>query len=132
LLYGHCVLHWLDQEDIHVRSAISATDAWAVGYDSRGPLIEHWDGIIWTPVRAPGTGYTLDGVVAIAPDDVWAVGSAASSAHWDGKWWTRYATPADRLAALSAVAAISSTDIWAVGIDQDGTTLTLHSRGICA
>src|SRR5262245_33815412 len=33
-------------------AAISATDAWAVGYDSSsttfGPLAEHWDGTSWT------------------------------------------------------------------------------------
>src|SRR5438552_1462374 len=31
-------------------SAISSTDAWAVGYDSKGPPIQHWNGSAWTRV----------------------------------------------------------------------------------
>jgi hypothetical protein len=29
-------------------SALSPSDAWAVGYDNTGTLILHWDGTSWT------------------------------------------------------------------------------------
>jgi hypothetical protein len=111
-------------------SAVSATDAWAVGYDSRGPLIQHWDGVSWTRVRAPGTGYNLNGVTAISSGDVWAVGSAATSLHWDGTSWSRYGTPAPKESAFASVTAVSSKDVWAVGLNAL-STLTVHSKGVC-
>jgi hypothetical protein len=112
-------------------SALSATDAWAVGYDSEGPLIQHWDGTAWTAVNAPGSGYNLDGVTAISSGDAWAVGSAATSLHWDGSTWRLYQTPAMPGSSFASVSAFSSNDIWAVGLSQDAGTLTLHSKGPC-
>lgn len=65
-------------------SALSATDAWAVGTSGRGsnarPLIEHWDGMTWSVVPGPTTSTSflgLNGVVAISPTNVWAVGNKA-------------------------------------------------------
>lgn len=91
-------------------SVISADDAWAVGsYSSRRhslTLAAHWDGHSWQIAPTPNrsTDSDLNDVVAVAPDDVWAVGSSASIMffshgssergpnalfeHWDGRRWT--------------------------------------------
>src|SRR5262249_54023377 len=76
-------------------------DVWAVGFASgRHPyeaVVYHWDGTSWTRLNRPPfraeRDASLDGVSAVAPDDVWVVGSVPLSgqpltAHWDGTSWT--------------------------------------------
>jgi len=55
-----------------------AADGWAVGSSSL-----HWDGSSWSAVPIAGSGL-LRGVVALAPDNVWAVGATGS----DGAYQT--------------------------------------------
>src|SRR5437588_18376 len=64
-------------------AAISANDAWAVGYGGGGTgsvkqtLVEHWNGSEWSIVPSPNSdplANHLDGVVAVSAGDVWAVG----------------------------------------------------------
>lgn len=105
-------------------SAISPTDAWAVG-GYRSPsgsavLIEHWDGSQWSLVAPPAVGNsTLYGVDALASDDVWAVGGAHGDSlveHWDGTGWS--VAPSPRLQAADYLASVSvdaPDDAWAVG-----------------
>ena len=121
-------------------SVISPSDVWAVGWSSpRGgsyvTVTEHWDGTSWTFVPSPnvGTGDNqLNGVVALADDNVWAAGfstaapdgSAANQTlieHWDGTSWTVVPSPnvayggqvRDNL--LQGIVAVSSSDLWAFG-----------------
>jgi hypothetical protein len=69
--------------DLHAVAAISATNAWAVGYDSKGvagrdrTLIEHWNGSAWKLQPSPDNGgfYDPHAVAAISAGDAWAVGS---------------------------------------------------------
>ncbi|MDQ3704946.1 MAG: hypothetical protein M3437_06955 [Chloroflexota bacterium] len=116
-------------------SALATDDVWAVGYyrsaDNNGqsqPLAMHWDGRRWSFVTTPEfgeVGAVLNDVTALAPDNVWAVGthftgsggeSETLTMHWDGKTWSRIASPdvgpANR---LEAVEALSANDVWAVG-----------------
>src|SRR5262249_49342413 len=110
-------------------AARSSDDAWAVGYeqDLRSgyrTLIEHWDGKSWT-IAEDGThqGW-LSSVVAVAADDVWAVGSTdyvgfGLIEHWDGKSWTQ--TFLSGSIFLRSVAAVAKDDVWAVGqFSHDG------------
>src|SRR5438094_6297442 len=74
------------RNDLNAVTAISDTDAWAVGarvipaVDNYGrTLIEHWDGTSWMVIRSPNAGgfrwtHTLKGVSGVASNDVWAVG----------------------------------------------------------
>lgn len=124
-------------------TAISATNMWAVGLfnmkkDVSQPLIEHWDGVRWQVVSGPevknSTGVAdslLMGVTAIAPDDIWAVGSYNSGTigpflpiyeHWNGIKWSLIFTPTTFPAGgnLNAVAASSSTNAWTVGFSVQG------------
>lgn len=116
-------------------SALSATDAWAVGYYAPGsitkPLIEHWDGESFKVVASAAISgrSMLNGVAAVSTSDAWAVGFVDATVlieHWDGAAWARVSTLVK--GGLSEVAAISSEDVWAVG--SYGTkAITMHWDG---
>jgi len=122
-------------------SADATNDVWAVGFtgpenDSSRTLVMHYDGTRWKTVASPSVGNgasQLSGVVALAPNDVWAVGSSTPVAppksaatltlieHWDGASWTVATSPnvgpnsvyqSNRLLGITAVL---PTDIWAFG-----------------
>jgi len=79
--------------------------------------------------------------VAIADNDVWAVGAAANlktseplAEHWDGSTWQVVRTPDIPRSNLYGVAAVSTSDVWAVGDYFDATqaeflTLAIHWNG---
>src|ERR1700750_142006 len=82
-----------------------------------------------TPANAQGVPIqiSLNSVVAISADDVWAVGNGVDSQdaddtdpafeHWDGRQWRLVpgeSTPDDD-ERIAAVDAVSSNDVWAVG-----------------
>lgn len=111
-------------------AALSANDAWAVGY--RGgthnetpleTLILHWDGTSWRQVPSPNVpagANQLSAITAISPNDIWAVGSAGGAPlamHWNGTAWSvipmkgSSGLSSERLTAVSGTA---SNDIWAV------------------
>lgn len=67
-------------------------------------------------------GSWLNAVVALAANDVWAVGSASNFSttlvlHWDGSTWRVVPSPsvANWTNSLNGVAAVAGDDIWAVG-----------------
>ena len=79
--------------------ATASNDVWAVGTSLQGALTLHWNGTKWTnvPLGLNIDNPTLNGVSALTPSNVWAVGyttnsNAVSTAlilHWNGKTWTR-------------------------------------------
>jgi hypothetical protein len=115
-------------------TALSANDAWAVGYrggtQNETPLetlILHWDGSSWRQVpgpNIPGGANQLSAITAISANDIWAVGSvggAPLAIHWDGNAWSVVPTrvgsglSTERFTAISGTA---SNDIWVVGQGQ--------------
>jgi hypothetical protein len=113
-------------------SALSSTDAWAVGSTDvapggTAPLIEHWNGHAWKVVPGPSPDQfsALSGVVALSASDVWAVGKQGDEfvvplvEHWNGHVWSvvpvPLPSPRPELCGLTAVTALSANDIWAVG-----------------
>jgi hypothetical protein len=122
---------------------LSQTDIWAVGnygdflYPS--PQVQHWDGASWRTVPLPqGVDGDLLGVSAVAANDVWFVGGAATGGqalifHWDGTSITRVQNPnPGSYNRLYDVTALSATDIWAVGEYASGgvsQTLIEHWDG---
>jgi hypothetical protein len=117
--------------------AISADNVWAAGYssDSTGEqtLILHWNGATWTRTPSPDPGsadadYSLAGLAATSPTNVWAVGSAFNGVsyrslilHWNGAAWATQASPNPGTGGdLSGIAASSAASAWAVG--QFGAT----------
>jgi hypothetical protein len=116
---------------LYAVSAISATDAWAVGdYGPVLPLAEHWDGTAWRRVRTPtpGSYHFLYGVAAAGTNDVWAVGDYKRqdgtvdplALHWDGTRLRVVFAPSGAPGAnvFEAVSVVSSTDVWAVGYQE--------------
>jgi hypothetical protein len=125
---------------------VASNDVWAVGMgnstsDQVGlPLIQHWDGTAWSLSRPPrlGRGFSsLNGVVAIASDDVWAVGvhnDATLVLHWDGATWSAVSSPNGSRpdSYLYSVSATGPDDVWAVGEtlgNFSGDTLVEHWDG---
>ena len=116
-------------------SSSGPDDAWAVGFLGSGAggfvgtLTLHWDGVSWTVVPSPSPGAffnALFGVVAIARDDAWAVGSYSNSLsfrdrplsmHWNGTMWSL--VPVARrpraLMDLYGVDAAPAGRVWTVG-----------------
>jgi hypothetical protein len=131
-----------------------------VGYSGDSTFSERYDGTDWTLVRTPdvGTGpNVLNAVLALAPNDVWAVGYSTATQkpppgkydvptktlieHYDGTSWSVVPSPnvgpdsqyqSNRLLGITAV---SSTDIWAFGSyfaasgSENQMTLVLHWDG---
>jgi hypothetical protein len=112
--------------------ALTSTDAWAVGSKSavvddqltQRSMALHWDGRAWTEAPTPPIdGSALAGVFALAPDDVWAVGSVLEELlgsrplieHYDGAAWTVVPSPQIEFGNLFAISGTSPTDLWAVG-----------------
>lgn len=140
--------------------ADAKNDAWAVGYnaeiiDENVTLAMHWNGTNWTQVSTPNTGEgdnELNGVVALSPDNVWAVGDSTPGLtgqsatvtlveHYNGKEWSIVPSPnvgpanqfqSNRLFGITGTAA---NDLWAFGsyFASDGSghqmTLLLHWNG---
>src|SRR5215469_18286557 len=130
-------------------AVVSASNVWAVGYGPLpgGPayekqaLIEHWNGSQWSIVPSPNPSSVyseveLDGVFALAVNNVWAVGygdnppGTASPLditlieHWDGTSWSIVPSPNPDTQSnqLHAIAGVASNDLWSVGGRGDGIT----------
>jgi hypothetical protein len=113
-------------------SMTSAHNVWAVGGDGTQVFVLHGDGRTWTNVPVPTPGIyvnRLNGVDALAPDDVWAVGESenddatrySSSWHWDGTSWTVWSdTLSEAPANLESVAHLATDDVWMVGNEPSG------------
>jgi len=122
-------------------TATSSSDAWAVGSyrSSRGAggsqtLAAHWNGRTWQIAPTPNlsSGADLEDVVAVRPNDVWAIGGSQSSIgggrkqrgpfalfeHWDGRNWKTMPgvmPPRGMWEWVSSVGASEDGSAWAVG-----------------
>jgi hypothetical protein len=119
-------------------AAVSAGSVWATGYSQAGTctcnqrtLSEHWNGSSWSIVATPnartsaGDYDVLEGIAAVGPGNVWAVGyagnvsSASDTAlieHWNGTAWSIVPSPDPATSQdLYAVSGVSASDVWAVG-----------------
>ncbi len=103
--------------DLYSGSARATNDVWAVGSaictGCQGGLISHYNGATWTETTSITP--TLKGVIALAANDVWAVGgySAASSIlHWNGSAWTPVSSP--NIGTLNSIGGSGPADLWAV------------------
>jgi hypothetical protein len=122
-------------------TALSSTNAWAVGVYDAGSLVVHWNGKLWQVVPSPassGAANILTAVTAIAANDIWAVGNyngTTLTEHWNGKSWSIITSPnvAQSFNFLFSIAAKNRDSIWAVGYFYNDTTpdrtLILHWNG---
>ncbi len=111
-------------------AAVSADDVWAVGlYEYLAPdgslltatMSDHWNGRRWRTVTTPdppGGDSLLNGVTALAQDEVWTVGYSTQGAiimEWNGDAWAALDGPSGRSRSLWSVTALGQHDTWAVG-----------------
>lgn len=98
-------------------------------------LLDYWNGTSWTESSANIVGESsnsLNGIAAISPTDIWAVGNyfrakhvggsinRSLAQHWNGTNWTIVPTANNPTnSQLNAISAISTNDIWAVGWTSD-------------
>jgi hypothetical protein len=128
-------------------TVLAADDAWAVGWwdnTSGVALILHWDGSQWAAVPVVlGISAFLTDISAVAPDDIWAVGSGGTgppggtlSLHWDGAQWTRVPSISPPLggSSFAAVVTLGTHDVWAGGwyFDTSAQPLFEHYNDPCA
>jgi hypothetical protein len=125
-------------------TAISPTDAWAVGEQigatsptGGGTLIEHWNGSSWSvvPSPTPGGDPFLTGVAARSASDVYAVGNELPSVNggplqalilrWNGTSWSddTGGTISGSLAAAATFPCAARE--WAVGFGSGNQGLIL-------
>jgi hypothetical protein len=119
-------------------SGTGPSDVWAVGITGYSTgLITHWDGVRWSLVQHPEAhgGQDFEDVLALAPDDAWAVGRHPTAGggpfleHWDGTAWANVPLP-DRppVGDLNSLDASGPNDVWALGGELiyrfDGSTWT--------
>jgi hypothetical protein len=117
-------------------SALSATQAWAVGDRIEGegsPLVYRLTGTRWRVVKTPTVldAYLKD-VAALSNADVWAVGYQEGDCyrvftvveHWNGSAWTKVTSPNPSndpcfgANYLTGIAAVASNDVWSVGYQE--------------
>jgi hypothetical protein len=144
-------------------SALSDRNIWAVGWAGKESLVVHFDGTNWQ--RIPSPSYSthpeaelwtyLNGVAALAENDVWAVGYATDHfvggslpseipiiMHWDGDSWKMKedeSGPPQQSSYilqksfgggfLSSVSALSTADVWAVGRSYSRVPVVIHWNG---
>jgi len=154
-------LTWVELSAV---AAAGSNDVWAVGQKNDtglggfvGPHVMalHWNGTDWAEIELPGpgpassplqgaSGDRLLDVEAIAPDDVWMVGSwfrflpsdaviwPGVAMHWDGSTFDvfepPFITPTDSQQ-LNAVSAVATDDVWAVGSGGGNESYIFHFDG---
>ncbi|MGC1371460.1 MAG: hypothetical protein WA824_04915 [Candidatus Sulfotelmatobacter sp.] len=136
-------------------SAEASDDVWAVGatLGGGGTCTLHYDGSAWQylPSPNPGFGFNfLQGVAALAPNNVWAAGWYTEQPdsdrpeltlieHWDGTNWQIVPSPNVGMKGqvsnrLNGIVAVSAGDLWAFGqssviATSVGRNLALHWNG---
>jgi hypothetical protein len=117
-------------------AAIASNDIWVVGSTKKPEHAirtgaEHWDGTSWSRFSTPDVGTrdnALNGVDALASNNVWAVGYSDQKTlieRWNGTQWRVVTSPNAGTGGdntLTSVDALSSTDAWAVGSSRTSTS----------
>jgi hypothetical protein len=128
-------MDWNTLDDV---IAISADQAWAVGWAGDGPIPERpiairWDGLRWMPSPLPAIGPAgLEEIVAVGPDGLWAVGlgnDRTATYHWDGHSWRFVPGPAAYQ--ILGAAALSPRDVWVVGATLDESGVHTLTEQLC-
>jgi hypothetical protein len=103
-------------------AAISATNAWAVGWDGS---VLHWNGTAWTV----NTKFIMvsAAIAAVSATSLWIAGlyvnNTLSLAHFNGSAWSTQTAPAG-IYTLTGGSALSSGAVWFSGSydESNGTT----------
>jgi hypothetical protein len=137
-------MQWLPVQTVETQgewtaiAALSAHDVWVIGQADGKAKVLRWDSEMWTStaLSAPGV-VTLAGIVEVASNDVWVVGSSRSRSgaqsmeqaliwHWDGTSWHSVAVngePEGSDVVFTSISAAAADDIWALGTAVSGAGL---------
>lgn len=119
-------------------SAVSANDVWVMRMGTtEHMLFLHWNGSQWStmpdpqflaPLQSSQAQGTLTMIAAVAPKDIWVVGSVGRGngpyemvlAHWNGQRWQQIATPALAVSSQQSsyglgIAVYAKSQMWIVG-----------------
>lgn len=118
-------------------SAVSKTDAWAVGNDQSKAVVLHWNGKKWAKVSFPGSATaTVSAVAATADGTAWLVGSVPAAGGksttplaetWNGTAWSVVSTGLGS-GELDNVRVFSS-GVWVVGSNTAGAIIACENGG---
>jgi len=104
-------------------AASSASNVWIAGSTSNftGSEVYRYDGSHWHKVALPALASVL-GLVVLAPNNVWAIGSLGTVSgnvfHWNGSRWVGY----DFNVLPQSISASSADNVWMAGIGYSGKT----------
>lgn len=127
---------------VHAMDFTSAKSGWAVGDAGGLPRMLRWNGSAWKTAALPaipvpeGANSALSDVLALSPDNVWAVGTISwldgddeqfrpIVLHWNGSAWRKVTTPDYRFD-LSNLAPDGAGGFWVKGGVE---TLVNHRAG---
>ncbi|MFE7772750.1 hypothetical protein ACFU5O_02385 [Streptomyces sp. NPDC057445] len=106
--------------DLTAVAALSATQAWAVGYrltstNQVEALALRWDGTSWKQQSTLPPNSFPQALAVRAAGDIWSVGT--TTAHWNGTSWTAHDLARDPNGRVvpDAVATTSDGKAWTVG-----------------
>lgn len=124
-------------------AAAGADDIWAVGWTSHGgvtlPLLEHWNGHLWTRTSVAGVNSSeavLADITAGGPAQIWSVGYRRVGTatrplvmRWTGGAWSVVPGPVtpDPMTLLTGVAIAGPDAIWVVGAGYDMSSRSFHA-----
>jgi hypothetical protein len=128
--------------ELAAMSAFSSNDIWVAGTQitdfsgslsgviKTSPFFEHWDGHAWSIVASPPLTGMISDILALAPNNVWAVGTIGKEVngaaqegrglieHWDGQHWSLISNPNPRpFTSLGGIARdpTASGGVWVAG-----------------
>jgi hypothetical protein len=113
--------------DVYDVAAVSGRDVWVGGWDGKRvatnairatPLLAHWNGRRWRRTLVPVRWGIAAPVVALSPQDAWAVVDNRGGTlllHWNGRRWSRAALPRGSSAYQTSLALGPRGRLWLVG-----------------
>jgi hypothetical protein len=107
-------------------SASAASNVWVGGLNNRSTattVVYRWNGVRWAKIPMPKLTF-LQGVVALAPNNVWAFGSSGTVGydifHWNGSRWRYYL--ADYINFIpQGISASAPNNVWVSGFAYSGS-----------
>ena len=113
-----------------------AVGSYAVGSSLKGVILRR-DGTKWKRVQLPSfaLGTVIDGVKAISPRNVWAVGEESTKnlvLHWNGRSWKKVQVqnPGTVENIFYDIDALSADEIWMVGESRNSSDLIYEARAL--
>ena len=140
-------------------AVFSPSDVWAFGFAPPKtpvlgygpPYVRHYNGHTWRRVSMPGVA--AQGLSAVSPRDIWAVGPTTRTAgafhpvfiamHWNGKSWRalglpKVSAPKGHFAVPRGLVALSPSNVWLAegysvaspsGVGEPPGVILLHWNG---